>query len=158
MSVAGAWKVVSQFLGWSAWADAPAKNVIAAQAFRNLALAGTLAFARKFLIALIVSQFLAVVPTRITNNAGTGIPTVSSWFKPYSFSLRKKGADETVRHFCAQARMCLWRQPRQPRIAYIEPTAAFPRRARAERRNSGEIGREKRRIGFFGADLVRSRP
>ncbi|MER8373426.1 hypothetical protein NKG99_19795 [Mesorhizobium sp. M1409] len=107
MSVAGAWKVVSQFFGWSAWADVPAKNVIAAQALRSLSLAGNLAFARKFLIALIVSQFLAAVATRITNNAGTGIPTVSSWFKPYSFSLRKKGAGKTVRHFCAQARMRL---------------------------------------------------
>jgi hypothetical protein len=24
------------------------------------------------------------------------------WFKPYSFSCRKKGAVETVRHFCAR--------------------------------------------------------
>jgi len=72
MSVAGAWKVVSQFTGWSAWADVPLKNVAAAPA-----LARNLALARNFLIALIVSQFLAAVPARITNNAGTGIPTVS---------------------------------------------------------------------------------
>jgi hypothetical protein len=101
MSVAGAWKVVSHSTGWSARAEPPAKNVAAAQVLRNPALAGNLALARNFLIALIVSQFLAIVPARITNNAGTGIPTVSSWFKPYSFSLRKKGAGETVRHFCA---------------------------------------------------------
>ncbi|WP_245464429.1 hypothetical protein, partial [Mesorhizobium sp. M8A.F.Ca.ET.021.01.1.1] len=75
MSVAGAWKVVSHSTGWSAWADVPAKIVAAAQALRNLALARNLAPARKFLIALFVSQFLAAAPTRITNNAGTGIPT-----------------------------------------------------------------------------------
>jgi hypothetical protein len=69
MSVAGAWKVVSQFTGWSARADVPTKSVVAAPA-----LARHLALARNVLIALIVSQFLAVAPTRITNNAGTGIP------------------------------------------------------------------------------------
>src|SRR5689334_13986475 len=139
MSVAGAWKVVSHATGWSAWADVTAKSAVAAPA-----LARNLASARKFLIALFVSQFLAAVPTRITNNAGTGIPTVSRWFKPYSFSLRKKGAEETVRHFCAQAEMALVGQRPWRRIAYVRQAARLTPATCAKRRNSGEFGREKR--------------
>src|ERR1700712_2306724 len=65
MSVAGAWKVVSHGTGWSARADVPAKNAVAAPA-----LARNLAFARNFLIALFVSQFLATVPARIRTMPG----------------------------------------------------------------------------------------
>ncbi|BCG96218.1 hypothetical protein MesoLj131a_50820 [Mesorhizobium sp. 131-2-1] len=63
MSVAAGWKVISQGCGWAAWADAPAKTVAAAAAL-----------ARNFLIALIISHFLAAVCAGISNSAGTGIP------------------------------------------------------------------------------------
>ena len=35
--------------------------------------------------------------------AFTGIPFMPGWFKPYSLCDRKKGAANTVRHFCATA-------------------------------------------------------
>src|SRR5262245_54056786 len=63
-----------------------------------------LAPARIFLIALFIShiQRERAYP-RTLSHTGTGIPAHAAAFKPYSLSDRKKGAPETVRHFCARS-------------------------------------------------------
>jgi hypothetical protein len=97
MSVAGAWKVISHGRGWSAWAAALEKSTAeAAVPAKNSALA------RNFLIALSSPTSRDLIAP-IREDAGIGNPGLSlGWFKPYSISLRKEGAEETVRHFCAQ--------------------------------------------------------
>jgi len=63
-----------------------------------------LALAGNFLIALIISRFLAIARKNIEQCRDGNPGQSQGWFKPYSISLRKKGAGETVRHFCAQPR------------------------------------------------------
>jgi hypothetical protein len=63
-----------------------------------------LALAGNFLIALFISRFLAIARKNIEQCRDGNPGQSQGWFKPYSISLRKKGAGETVRHFCAQAR------------------------------------------------------
>jgi hypothetical protein len=137
MSVAGAWKLTSHSRGWSARAAALEKSTAEAAApAKNLALA------RNFLIALSSPASRDLVAP-ITDAAGIGNPGLSlGWFKPYSISLRKKGAEETVRHFCAQAEGRLQASPHYMRNG----------------RNSGEFALEKHGIADIGAGRRRSRP
>jgi len=137
MSVAGAWKVISQSRGWSARAAALEKSTA-----ETAAPAKNSALARNFLIAHSSPTSRDLIAP-VKDDAGIGNPGLSlGWFKPYSISLRKEGAEETVRHFCAQAEGRVRRSPCYMRNG----------------RNSGEFALEKHGIAGIGADRRRSRP
>jgi hypothetical protein len=84
---------------------------------------------------------------------------IQGWFKPYSISLRKKGAAESVRHFCAQARLGFF-----GRAAFSLAEAETVRSGQSATRdaprgrNSGEFDTEKRIIARVGADRRRPHP
>jgi hypothetical protein len=116
-----------------------------------------LAPARNFLIALIISQFLAIGPQEYQQRRDGNPGQPQGWFKPYSICLRKKGAEETVRHFCAQARLGLLAAAAAVAIAQAL-AAGVSRQNTPAGRNSGKFGTEKRIIVLVEAGWQWSPP
>jgi hypothetical protein len=132
MSVAAGWKFISQGFGCAASAAPLVSNAATAPAP-----------AKNFFFALIISP--ATRP-QVQGPAERESPTVRFWFKPYSFSRRKKGAAESVRHFCAQSMARLAMRIGQPGpeaggAPLLRPIRPFREKNSALRPYSGAIER-----------------